>query len=93
MGYAYYPGANLLHTVTGSDSQAYAVSTLYEPSGKMGRIDHGNGTSTIHTYDPLSTRLTQITTRDPSLLPENDIQRRAYTYYGSVRGDVRAESV
>ena len=84
--YAYYPGSGLLYTATGSDSEVYAACTLYEPTGKMGQINHGNGTATRYTYDPKSTRLTSIVTTDPSGEPANDIQRRAYTY--SRAGDI-----
>lgn len=84
--YAYYPGSGLLYTATGADSEVYATCTLYEPTGKMGQISHGNGTATRYTYDPKSTRLTAIVTTDPSGSPANDVQRRSYTY--SKAGDI-----
>lgn len=86
--YTYHPGSSLINTVIGSDSYTYAVYSVYEPTGKVGRIDHGNGTATAYTYDALSTRLTGITTSDSSGLSENDIQRRAYLY--SQGGDITA---
>ncbi|MCP4668998.1 MAG: hypothetical protein GY849_21895, partial [Deltaproteobacteria bacterium] len=78
--YTYYPGTGLLHTVTGSDAEVFAVYSLYEPTGKIGQVFHGNGTATRYTYDPESTRLVSMVTSDPSGEPEKDIQRRTYRY-------------
>ena len=45
--YGYYPGSGLLHTVIGiTDMTGYATISNYEPTGKIGLMDHGNGTST-----------------------------------------------
>jgi RHS repeat-associated protein len=75
--YAYYPGTNLLHTATGSDSEVYAEISGYTPTGRIGALEHGNGATTTYSYDPKSTRLTGITTMDatPGL-----IQNKAYQY-------------
>jgi len=77
VSYAYYPGTGLLQSATGSDSEQYAVFTAYEPTGKIGRVDHGNGAFTVYTYDPLSTRLLSIVTRDDQGV---DLQNRSYSY-------------
>ena len=81
--YEYYAGTGLLETVSGSDLVVYAVFSDYEPTGKIGRVDHENGTNTIYEYDPESTRLTKITTHDPSGQAANDIQRKSYEYTGA----------
>lgn len=81
----YYPGTNLLNAVTGSDSQVYASISEYEPTGKIGRIDHGNDTYTIYIYDSRSTRLIGILTKDAS---NNIIQDRTYEYACS--GDIQS---
>jgi YD repeat-containing protein len=87
--YAFIPGTGLLDKVTaGSDLLEYAVYSGYQPTGKIGRIDHGNGTATIYDYDSLSTRLMKITTHDATGLPANDIQRKRYEYSGA--GDIEA---
>ena len=81
--YEYIPGTGLLERVSGSDLVVYAVFSDYEPTGKIGRVDHENGTNTIYEYDPESTRLTKITTHDPSGQAANDIQRKSYEYSGA----------
>ena len=73
----------MLETVSGSDLIVYAVFSDYEPTGKIGRVDHENGTNTIYQYDPESARLTKITTHDPSGQVANDIQRKSYEYSGA----------
>lgn len=72
----YYPGTGLLHTVSGPGSVVYAEQTLYEPTGKTGKVTHANGMETQYTYDPLSTRLMEIRTYDSN----GNIQWRSYTY-------------
>jgi len=65
--YAYHPGTNLLNTVTDSNSSIFAQCTAYEPTGKIKIIEHPyNNTQTEYDYDPLSTRLTNILTRNPN---------------------------
>jgi RHS repeat-associated protein len=81
----FYPGTGLLEAVTGSDAVEYARSTNYEPTGKIGRIEHSNGTFTIHTYDPESTRLISIVTSNPG--PTTDLQNKAYKY--TAAGDIK----
>jgi RHS repeat-associated protein len=84
----YYPGTGLLQQVYGvNDFQIYGYFSSYEPSGKIGQMEHGNATATIYTYDPWSTRLTALLTEDPSGQPANDIQRKIYQY--SKAGDVK----
>jgi RHS repeat-associated protein len=80
----YYPGTGLLSSVLGiTDFMEYAKLTGYQPTGKIGQMDHGNNTSTIYTYDPKSTRLTAIVSKDSSQI---DLQNRAYGY--SPAGDI-----
>ena len=81
----FYEGSGLLEVVTGSDGMEYAKNTNYEPNGKIGRIDHSNGTFTIHTYDPESTRLLSIVTSNPG--PTTDFQNKAYKY--TAAGDIK----
>jgi len=78
----YYPGTGLLYQVTGSDSVIYSTNSLYEPTGKMGQIDHPNGTSTSYRYDAKSTRLTGILTTSPASAgdPRNDVINKSYVY-------------
>ncbi len=81
VGYSYYAGTGLLQDVTGiTDQKTYAHYSLYEPSGKIGQVDLGNGTSTRYSYDSRTTRLFGIVTMDPSGLPANDIQNMSYAY-------------
>ena len=88
VAYNFYPGTGLLHTVAGiTDIVSYATCTDYEPTGKIGKIEHGNGTATRYTYDPLSTKLFGILTQDPSWASENDLQRRQYSY--PTAGDIK----
>jgi len=85
--YIYYPGSGLLKQVYGaSDYHTYATYSFYEPTGKIGQMEYGNGTATIYTYDPQSARLTAILTEDPTGLPQNDLQRKTYQY--SAAGDI-----
>ncbi len=74
----FYPGTGLLEAVTGSDSIVYARHTNYEPTGKIGRIDHANNTFTLHEYDAESTRLLSIVTTNPG--PTDDLQNKQYRY-------------
>ncbi|MDY6951756.1 MAG: hypothetical protein SWE60_09600 [Thermodesulfobacteriota bacterium] len=55
-----------MSTVTDSDERELAEYTSYEPTGKMGQVDYGNNTTTVHTYDPYSTKLTGIVTSNGS---------------------------
>jgi len=79
----YYPGTNLLQMVSGSDSVIYAEISGYMPTGKMGQIEHGNGTITTYIYDTLSTRLIGLTTTGPG---STTLQDRSYVY--SAAGDI-----
>ena len=81
----FYPGSDLLHTVTGSDSTVYATMTNYHPTGKMGDIEFGNGVTTSYQYDDWSSRLDGITTENASGVP---IMERLYYY--SPAGDIEA---
>jgi YD repeat-containing protein len=56
---SYYPGTSLLKSVVGSDGTSANVSQ-YTPSGKMGRIDYGNGAAVLYVYDAWSERLQSI---------------------------------
>ncbi len=78
----YYPGTGLLQTVTGSDGTIFATNSLYEPTGKIGQIDHQNGTATAYSYDPKSTRLTSIITTSPASTgdPRYDVINKSYVY-------------
>ncbi|MDY6954783.1 MAG: RHS repeat-associated core domain-containing protein, partial [Thermodesulfobacteriota bacterium] len=81
--YAYYPGTGLLSTVTDSDERELAEYTSYEPTGKMGQVDYGNNTTTVHTYDPYSTKLTGIVTSNGS----GNLLERYFAY--SQAGDIQ----
>ncbi len=82
---AFYAGTGLLHAVTGSDAVEYARLSDYEPTGKIGLIEHANGILTSYTYDPESTRLTSIVTARPG--PAIDLQNKTYRYTGA--GDIK----
>ncbi|MDY6951754.1 MAG: RHS repeat-associated core domain-containing protein [Thermodesulfobacteriota bacterium] len=81
--YSYYPGTGLLSTVTDSDERELAEYTSYEPTGKMGQVDYGNNTTTVHTYDPYSTKLTGIVTSNGS----GNLLERYFAY--SQAGDIQ----
>jgi RHS repeat-associated protein len=81
----FYPGTGLLEAVTGSDAVVYARNTHYAPTGKIGRIDHNNGTFTIHRYDLESTRLISIVTSNRG--PTSYLQKKAYKY--TAAGDIK----
>ena len=78
-----FPGTDLLHTVTGSDNVVYATMTNYNPTGKIGDIEFGNGVSTSYQYDGWSSRLDGITTENANGDP---IMERLYYY--SPAGDI-----
>ena len=90
----YYPGTNLLDSVTGTpqggNSTEYAKCTWYEPTGKIRRIYHDyNGTDTVYTYGSHSTRLEELQTYSGSTVNysgTNTIQDRSYVY--SRAGDI-----
>jgi len=83
--YAFYPGTNLLHTVTGIDTETvvHARINQYDPHGKIADIEHANGTRTQYTYDEWAARLATIKTRDAS---DTILQDRKYLY--SPDGDI-----
>ena len=78
---AYIPGTNLVGSVTGSDGEVYASISDYTPTGKMGTLIHGNGTTTTYTYNPYTTHVTDIVTTNGTTL-----QSKHYTYTNS--GDI-----
>ena len=78
---AYIPGTNLVGSVTGSDGEVYASISDYTPTGKMGTLIHGNGTTTTYTYNPYTTHVTDIVTTNGTTL-----QSKHYTYFDS--GDI-----
>ncbi|MCP4570402.1 MAG: hypothetical protein GY841_22700, partial [FCB group bacterium] len=77
--HGYYPGTGLLHTLKGPQGETYAAYSDYKAHGTMGKVAHGNGTSSTFTYDPLALNITGIETRAKEG-HGNAIQRRAYTY-------------
>ncbi|MBC2734071.1 MAG: hypothetical protein HF981_06910 [Desulfobacteraceae bacterium] len=83
VGNGFYPGTNLLNTVTGTGATTYATISQYQPNGKIGRIDHGNAAVTTYSYDTWSEKLTGIVTRD---YLDTEIQNRSYLY--SPAGDI-----
>ena len=50
----------------------YTTNTLYEPTGKIGQINHQNNTHTRYTYDPNSESREAIRVRS-TLLTETSI--------------------
>jgi RHS repeat-associated protein len=80
-----YNEGGLLETVTGKLKGTTAASTLivsnidHDAKGQRTRIDYGNGTSTTYDYDPLTYRLTRMTTQR-SGFPGEQIQKLTYTY-------------
>jgi len=74
--YDYYPGTGLFKTVTGSDGIQYSAYSLYEPTGKIGQVNHANGAATRYTYGDKSTRLYGIVTTTPG----PDLQDIGYRY-------------
>ncbi|MEU4674538.1 hypothetical protein AB0F91_42930 [Amycolatopsis sp. NPDC023774] len=75
-----YNEAGLLETIDATlpDGRVVAVLTNidYDAHGRRTRCDHGNGTTTAYTYDPLTFRLDALrTARGPDRLPD-----LAYTY-------------
>ena len=81
--YVYYSGSNLLHTVTGSDLNQYAVITAYHPTGKIEHIEHQNEAATTYSYNDYTSRVEQILTQDAST---QSIQTREYSYTSA--GDI-----
>ena len=85
--YTYYSGTGLLHQVYFPNSQGapveHAEFSMYEPSGKIGRIDYWqNGVYTNYNYDESSGRLQALETWDG----DNIIQNKSYIYSGA--GDI-----
>ena len=60
----------------------YATYSLFEASGKIGRIDFGNNTTTNYTYQPYTNRLDSIMSYGPGGVYQNKV----YDY--SLAGDV-----
>ncbi|NUQ48584.1 MAG: hypothetical protein HUU27_01495 [Phycisphaerae bacterium] len=78
-----YNEAGLLERVEARIRDAAGWTTFvddidYDTKGRRERIDHGNGTSTAYTYDPLTFRLTRLkTTRNTDSAV---LQNLTYTY-------------
>ncbi len=84
---SYHTKSNLLSQVTGSDGEVYAVMSDYEPTGKIGLLTHGNGTYTTYTYNPYTTRISDIVTEKILISGGTEIlQDRQYEY--SYSGDI-----
>jgi len=43
-----------------TDLATYADISDYQPNGKIGKIEYGNDTATVYTYDSQSIRLSGI---------------------------------
>ena len=75
-----------MRAITGSDgtvSTVYASFSDYDPTGRAGRVSLGNGTVMQYTFDPATTRLTDLLTENPS---GTDLLHKSYTY--TKAGDV-----
>lgn len=94
--YTYWSGTGLLKKVSGEEpgvpaggtSKDYATFNDYEATDKMEQVDFGNNTHTLYSYDPWSTRLTDILTTSPTSngVPKNDVINREYRY--TMAGDI-----
>lgn len=83
----FYPGTNLLHTVTGNNGATqFAEITDYEASGKIRKIVHPNGVTTQYDYDPMSGRLDFLSTT-ATRPTSRYLQKNEYVY--SPAGDIR----
>ncbi|MDD5435511.1 MAG: hypothetical protein PH343_08785, partial [Nitrospira sp.] len=88
IGYNYYPSSGLIYNVIDmSSGKEYARYSFYEPSGKIGQINHGNGATTRYSYDIWTQRLASIVSANPGGQPANDYQRKTYKY--TLAGDIR----
>lgn len=88
IGYNYYTGTGLIYNVVDmSSGKEYARYSFYEPSGKIGQINHGNGATTRYSYDVWTGRLGAIVSAGPSGQTANDYQRKIYKY--TLAGDIR----
>ncbi len=80
----YHEGSGLVHTVTDSGFRQLARFEEYDPAGRPGIVEYGNGVSTSRVYNPITRRLRNIST----LLPSGEsLQDRWYTY--NKTGDVK----
>lgn len=73
--------AGLLEKVTlreGSTDTEYVRNIDYDAKGQRTRIDYGNDVATTYDYDPLTFRLTRLTTN--ALATSDRLQDLAYTY-------------
>jgi RHS repeat-associated protein len=78
VNYNYYPGTALLQNVIGiTDLTTYITYSDYPATGQIGKAVYGNSVETTYSYDPLSTRMTQIKT---GLVGNPPIMDRSYTY-------------
>ena len=87
--YSYIPGTGLLDSVYDQAAlRYYAILSDYEPTGKIGKVEYFNSSNvmksnTQYTYDPLTTRLTNITTYS---VVNGNLQNKSYEY--SPAGDI-----
>jgi RHS repeat-associated protein len=89
-----YNEANLLHQVSvnlrgATAATAFVADIDYDAKGRRTRIDYGNGAGTGYRYDPLTLRLSRLTTTRPAGLNglatqlfsnASTVQDLAYTY-------------
>jgi RHS repeat-associated protein len=81
-----YNEANLLAALTANLSGAAATTSFvtnidYNPKGQRVLIEYGNDVSTTYSYDPLTFRLTSLTTNRPGFpAAEQTVQALSYTY-------------
>lgn len=68
--------AGLLKSVK-TGERVYALYSDFTAAGQAGRIEYGNGSQTIHTYNPLTNRLQTIETLKPG---GDSIQYLSYDY-------------
>jgi RHS repeat-associated protein len=81
VSYAYYPGTDLLNTVS-AGSITYATFSLYEPTGLAGQIAYQNGAVTTNTYFRQLARLTRLTTTSGGQTIQD--YQYCYTHRGNV---------
>ncbi len=88
IGYNYYTGSGLIYNVVDMTSgKEYARYSFYEPFGKIGQINHGNGATTRYSYDVWTQRLTSIISADPTGQSANYYQYKTYKY--TLAGDMK----
>ncbi|MEO6973161.1 MAG: SpvB/TcaC N-terminal domain-containing protein [Rhodoferax sp.] len=81
-----YNEANLLETVAvnlrgATTATSFVTDIAYDAKGRRVLIQFGNGAATAYTYDPLTFRLTSLTTTRSGVSPnQQTVQALAYTY-------------